>query len=185
MLAYALPSADQYGSSGVTVCGFSMPKNSMPVTADYSGISPQEADRPGSYSPGKSRVTLTLAGGCLHHQSPDLGEEFENLLKRLARSRINLLKTVAAEHDICQRRSRGASLTDSIPLDDHIHIVLVSRDAKRAGRAINEHAQTAFRDGLKIRSITYAKARQSIDFSGIGDAPFLHSMCSRAGIGSA
>jgi hypothetical protein len=27
------------------------------------------------------------------------------------------------------------------------------------------------RDGLKIRSITYAKLRQSINFSGIGDDP--------------
>ncbi len=43
---------------------------------------------------------------------------------------------------ICQGRSRGASLTDSIPLDNHVHIVLVSRDAKRAGRALDEHAQT-------------------------------------------
>src|SRR5277367_5301305 len=40
-------------------------------------------------------------------------------------------------------------------------------------------------EGLKIRMITYAKDRQCVDFSGTGDAPRLHSICSVVGVESA
>lgn len=46
---------------------------------------------------------------------------------------------------VCPNDFRVASPTNSTPLDNHVHIVLVSGNAKRAGRSIDEHARTAFR----------------------------------------
>src|SRR5450432_2206959 len=41
-----------------------------------------------------------IAGRRLHDQSTSLGKEFENLLKRLARCRIDCPKTRTGEHDL-------------------------------------------------------------------------------------
>jgi len=49
---------------------------------------------------GKIPRRTDIAGSRLHHQSTDVRKEFENLLERLARSRIDCPKTVTGEHDL-------------------------------------------------------------------------------------
>src|ERR1700722_192273 len=57
-----------------------------------------------------------LAGGGVHHQSPGLGEEFENLLQGLTRGRIDLPNMLTGEQDLPRPVSCGLAHEGQYPL---------------------------------------------------------------------
>jgi hypothetical protein len=100
--------------------------------------------------------------GCLPPRSPGqrsfsppiyrLREELEDALEGRAHDFVDLPNSLAGEEQL-PRTARGTSLTDSVALDDHVHVVLVSRDTKRAGGSIDEHTLSILgttADGLHL-----------------------------------